>query len=250
MTKYLIRFDDICPTMNWGIWNEIEKVLHEMKIIPIMGIVPDNQDETLKIDQDNSHFWERVRMWQACGWTIGLHGYQHLYVTSDSGIIGLNNRSEFAGLPVEKQEKKLQSAIEIFRNEGVEPDVWIAPSHSFDAATITALKKIGIRFISDGHFIIPHVDYQGMMWIPHQLWHFHFMPFGVWTVGIHHNIWTLNDVERFRKDIKYYKNLIANFDEIVEAYKNRHPNFIDSYIARLLLTAIRVKSRSMLRGFH
>ena len=42
-------------------------------------------------------FWARVRGWQARGWAIGLHGYQHRYVTHDGGLVPLNQRSEFAG---------------------------------------------------------------------------------------------------------------------------------------------------------
>ncbi len=43
-SKYLIRFDDLCPTMNWDMWSRIESVLLEHKISPLLAVVPDNQD--------------------------------------------------------------------------------------------------------------------------------------------------------------------------------------------------------------
>ena len=33
--QYLIRFDDICPTMNWAIWSRIEAVLLESLLQPL-----------------------------------------------------------------------------------------------------------------------------------------------------------------------------------------------------------------------
>src|ERR1700676_5179596 len=74
--KFLLRFDDICPTMDWKIWNEVETILVEEGIKPILAVIPDNQDETLHDAEPNRHFWDRVRSWQTRGWTIGLHGYQ------------------------------------------------------------------------------------------------------------------------------------------------------------------------------
>src|SRR5688572_15384620 len=40
--QYLLRFDDICPTMNWRVWAEIESVLIQREIKPLLAVVPDN----------------------------------------------------------------------------------------------------------------------------------------------------------------------------------------------------------------
>ena len=42
--KYILRFDDICSTMNWNKWNSIEDILIKHNIKPILAIVPDNKD--------------------------------------------------------------------------------------------------------------------------------------------------------------------------------------------------------------
>ena len=56
-------------------------------------------------------------------------------------MYGRVGRSEFAGLPSEVQEIKLRNAIRIFHQHGVNPQVWIAPGHSFDAATVEILGR-------------------------------------------------------------------------------------------------------------
>jgi len=102
--RYLIRFDDICPTIDWYIWNEIETMLISANVSPILAVIPDNRDPKLMVDPPVADFWQRVREWQKRGWTIGLHGYQHIYVNNNSGILSLNKRSEFAGLSYDGQK--------------------------------------------------------------------------------------------------------------------------------------------------
>src|SRR5213594_2026420 len=62
--QYLLRFDDICPTMNWRVWAEIESVLIQRRLKPILAVVPDNRDPGLQVDTPVADFWERARAWQ------------------------------------------------------------------------------------------------------------------------------------------------------------------------------------------
>src|SRR5262245_38354882 len=73
-SRYLIRFDDICSTMNWLVWDAIESQLIRYAVRPILAVVPDNRDPNLIVDPPRSDFWERVRRWQSRGYTIALHG--------------------------------------------------------------------------------------------------------------------------------------------------------------------------------
>lgn len=239
--KFLIRFDDICPTQNWKTWQEVEKILIEEDVKPILAVIPDNQDPRLHEDLPDERFWERVRGWQARGWTIGLHGYRHEYVTRDSGIMGVNRYSEFAGLPYEEQKAKLEKAMEIFSREGVRPDVWVAPAHSFDENTIQALVSVGIHTISDGSSLYPHRDSRGVFWVPQQLWNLRPVPFGVWTVCIHYQEEPYTDLAKFRQKIHEYKESITSFPEMVETYKQRKKTWLDTVFLRAWLTALRVK---------
>jgi len=179
LASYLVRFDDICPTMKWSVWDRIEAILQEHGVRPMLGVIPDNQDASLRVDPPNPAFWDRVRQWQLWGWTIGLHGYQHLYTSQSAGLVGIKKASEFAGVPLREQRTRLLEGFRILNDEGVRPRVWIAPGHSFDQTTVTILKDIGISCISDGLFVWPRTDRGGSLWIPQQLWRFRALPFGV-----------------------------------------------------------------------
>ena len=48
-------------------------------------------------DHIDINFWNKVRGWQNKGWHIALHGYDHIYISSNSGLVPFNNKSEFAG---------------------------------------------------------------------------------------------------------------------------------------------------------
>jgi hypothetical protein len=219
--KYLLRFDDICPTMNWKVWSEIEAALLERKMKPILAIVPDNQDPVLQVDPPVEDFWERVRTWQARDWSIALHGYQHRYVTCHPGIVTPKKKSEFAGVPASEQEEKLRRGMRIFDQHGVRSHLWIAPSNSFDTTTVGLLPRFGISTVCDGHFRFPFVCRRNLFWVPHQLFGFRPAPSGVWTVCYHHNQWTDADLRQFRKDLDDYGAEISSLDEVSRAWAGR-----------------------------
>lgn len=241
-TQYLVRFDDLTPGMNWSVWNHIEDILRKYSIKPILAVVPDNKDEKLIVDDINPHFWQRVQSWQDMGWTIGLHGYQHKYVTNDSGIVGINLNSEFAGLPLEEQAFKIEEGLKIFKEHGIDTSLWIAPSHSFDGNTIRALKTKEVNYISDGLYLYPGVDKDGVIWVPQQMWRFRKLPFGVWTVCFHHNKWEEKDLVQFENDIKNFKDCIVSFDEVEERYGNKRICMGSKMFSRGYLMLLKLKN--------
>lgn len=200
--RYLLRFDDMCPTMDWALWEEVEALLVEAGVKPILAVIPDNQDPALMVTPPSPLFWDRVRSWQARGWTIGLHGYQHTYVNKEPGLLRLNRKSEFAGLSHSEQLDKLRKGLEVFEREGVHADVWVAPAHSFDGVTVSALAAVGIRTISDGMALAPFTDPQGTLWIPQQFANMRPMPFGIWTYCYHLDDLTPQAMVGFRKRLK------------------------------------------------
>jgi Uncharacterized protein conserved in bacteria (DUF2334) len=211
---YLVRFDDICAAMDWTAWDAVESVLRSRSVLPIVAVVPDNRDPALEFSEPRSDFWSRVRGWQASGWTIAVHGYQHVYSTSDAGIVGLNRRSEFAGEPRAIQAGRLDSALAIFAEQGVTPAAWVAPGHSFDWNTIDCIRDRGLTIISDGFFSRAVSD-AGCTWVPQQLWRFRTMPPGLWTVCYHVNGWRTRQVERFAQDIDNYRPQISSLANVL-----------------------------------
>jgi predicted deacetylase len=241
--QYLVRFDDICPTMNWSIWERVEEKLVGAGIKPILAVVPDNQDPTLRAAKPNMDFWDRVRAWQMRGWTIGLHGYQHVYSTRNGGILQFNQFSEFSGLTFNEQISKLQRARDILKRERVHPELWVAPAHSFDVITLRALNEIGIRYLSDGFSLYPYRDSTGIMWVPQQLWHFRKMPFGIWTVCLHLNRWTLTDVDRFHSNLQEFGAVLTDWRSVVSQYEGRRRSPVDYLFSKTYPTAQRARYR-------
>jgi predicted deacetylase len=240
--RYLVRFDDVCPTMNWPMWDRIAGVLEELAIKPIMAVVPDNQDPHLNVATARDDFWERVRGWQAAGWFIALHGYQHLYETRDAGLVGINPFSEFAGLPYEAQKLKLVRAQRIMLDHGVKPDGWVAPGHSFDATTVRVLLELGIDVISDGFYRRP-VRHLGAIWIPQQIWRFRRMPAGVWTVCLHVNTLGEADFEALRRDLVRFEPGITSVRAVLDEIPPTRSSPVDRALMHAWRASLRLKQR-------
>jgi hypothetical protein len=186
-SKYIIRFDDACPTMDKDKWQKVEDLCDKYDVKPIVAVIPNNQDPKLVKDESDQNFWGKVRRWQEKGWNIALHGYDHVYISKDSGLVPFNKKSEFAGLTYENQAQKIKAGMAIFKKENINTNIWVAPSHTFDKNTLKAIKDYtDIKIISDGVSLFPFQKY-GFNWIPQQLWHFRKMPFGIWTCCIHPN---------------------------------------------------------------
>lgn len=248
-THYLVRFDDICPTMNWTAWEGIEAHLVRHNVRPILAVVPQNRDPKLMIDPPREDFWEAVRRWQAMGWTIALHGYQHVYVNKNPGLMRLTPQSEFAGLSYTEQRDKLLKALAIFAEQGVHADAWIAPSHSFDRTTIRILGELGVSVISDGMWTWPFSEKSQMTWIPQQLWSFQPRPPGVWTICNHHNDWTERKVAWFGEMLDAYSSRMTDMTTVLQYFGGRRQTLSNRWKGfHRLLWNIRV--RAMLSRFR
>ena len=75
----------------------------------ILGVIPDNQDLSLKKEAKDPLFWDKIKKLEASGYAIAQHGYQHLYDTQNGGILNLNSQSEFAGHPYAIQKEKMKA---------------------------------------------------------------------------------------------------------------------------------------------
>lgn len=166
--SYLLRLDDACPTMNHFLWGEMENLLDKYGVKPMVGVIPHNEDPKQMIEPENYEFWSGVKRWEEKGWAIALHGYNHVYKSND-GLEGLNPlwmRSEFAGVPLEDQRKKIREGMSIMHEHRITPKYFFAPSHTFDENTLVALKEESdIRIISDTVATHPY-RYKEFVFIP------------------------------------------------------------------------------------
>jgi len=220
--KFIVRLDDACPTMDHDKWSYLENLFDEFNIKPLIAVIPDNTDESLIRKEFDSLFWNKVSSWQKKGWAIGLHGYKHdMHSTNAKQILPFYKRSEFSGLPLKEQSLKIRKGYEIFHNNGIKPSVWIAPAHCFDKTTLKALStETSIKIISDGIAFNQYYK-DNFYWIPQQLWSFKEKKYGLWTVCLHPNSMSKNELENFKEDIIQYKNQIISIDEVKFIKKNK-----------------------------
>ena len=243
LSGILIRFDDIHPEMNWEIWDEIVNICKEKNIKPIIAVIPNNKDESIVCSKPREQFWDEIKQLQNLGWGVALHGYEHLYTEELKGIVGLHNRSEFSGLSREIQNEKIYKAKQIFIENNIKPQLFIAPSHSFDETTIKVLLSLGIDVISDGFAIAPYRDANKMTWIPCQRWRFGFNMFGVWTICLHPNNWSKDDIDSFRINIEKYKSKIIDFQAAQNFGKNRKQPIYENILEKVIYQTAKLKFR-------
>lgn len=229
MQKYIIRLDDACPTMDHKKWNKIFDILDKYDIKPIIAIIPNNSDKKMMIDKYNNNFWESVKEWENKGYHIAMHGYDHNYISKNSGLIPMNNNSEFAGIDKKIQVEKIQQGWKIFQKNGISPKIWVAPSHTFDKITLQVLKKeTDIHIISDGIAYYPYNRY-GFFWIPQQLWWFEEKKYGVWTICLHPNNMNEEQIEKLEKSIQdNIDKFKVKLDVLHKQYKNRKLSLKDN----------------------
>ena len=58
--KILVRFDDICPTMNYTEFQKALTVIEKYDIKPLLGIIPNCQDPELQIEAPHEDFWDFI----------------------------------------------------------------------------------------------------------------------------------------------------------------------------------------------
>jgi len=182
--QYLLRFDDLCPAMDRARRQRFVPMLAEFCIQPILAVVPDNQDPALAQSAPDTEFWAEMRAHEAAGASIGLHGYRHLCAARGRSLMPLHRETEFAGVAEGTQCEWIHAGLEILRAHGLHPDIWVAPRHGFDHATLRALRAEGLRVLSDGFARRPFVR-GGVTWIPQQFWAPQARKTGLWTICIH-----------------------------------------------------------------
>lgn len=215
--KILLRFDDICPTMNWEQWEKAKQMMDKAGVTALLGVVPDCTDPDLKIDAPRTDFWEYIKNLQNQGYTIAMHGYHHQFEIKADGLVTKNKISEFAGLPYERQLEKIKKGKDILNSHGIVTDVFFAPAHSYDDNTLRALSACGFKYVSDGLSSKPYMR-QGIKLLPCRSGGIPRMEkkSGFVTSVIHAHEWERvekrGEFEKFDKLLKVYNKDVVNFD--------------------------------------
>ncbi len=223
---YLIRLDDASEYMDTKKCDKMEQLLDFYNVKPIVGIIPNNQDENLiSAYKRDVGFWSKARRWQQKGWSIALHGYNHVHITDSGGINPVNSSSEFAGVPLEEQRDKIANGIKIFEKHGINAEVFFAPSHTFDMNTLEALKiESNLRVISDT--IARDIYRSGEFYfVPQQSGRVQKLPFKVVTFCCHPNTMEDKHFRRLDRFIERNRDKVGSFEEL--SFKDRELDVCD-----------------------
>lgn len=228
--KYLFRIDDICPTMNFENFNLVINIFKEHNIKPLLGVVPFNEDISLKVENECNDFWKILKNMQDKGYPIALHGYNHVYDSRNSGLLKYRKKSEFAGNSYENQCKKIVSGLRIFKMYGLHTDIFMAPGHTYDETTIKCLLANNINYITDGYDLKIYKQF-GMKfipcWLPNKLLCFNK---GINTICIHTNTITKDYIDKYIYQI-ITNNEVISYSDVFEQVPRTKNILIFWYIA-------------------
>ncbi|MGY4687974.1 DUF2334 domain-containing protein [Petrotoga sp. DB-2] len=223
---FLLRLDDASEYRNTDSWQKIENLLDKHNIKPIVGVIPNNKDESfLKKYQKDENFWGKVIEWQNKGWAIALHGYNHILETNIGGMNPINKKSEFAGLPLELQREKIRKGVKIFNEKGIESKIFFAPFHTFDLNTLKAIQlESKIRIINDT-IANDIYKFNEFYFIPQQAGSVRNLPLKIVTFCYHPNEMKAKDFDKLDLFLTKNINKFITFEEI--NLKDRKFNIYD-----------------------
>lgn len=216
--KIAVRLDDITPDMDWEKFRRLEKMLDANHIAPLIGVVPDNQDSNLMRNPAMAEFDQQIKIWENKDWVLAMHGWKHIYTTQKGGLFPLNNFSEFAGVPKDKQREMIFDGKKKLQKMGIHTSIFMAPAHSFDKNTLCLLKEAGFKYITDGFGDFPY-EWKGLTFLP--------IAFqrskdinkseGYTTLVFHTNTMDEQEFLDFEKILKEHKNDFISYKEFLEA---------------------------------
>jgi predicted deacetylase len=237
--RYLLRFDDLCPTMDRGRWKRFRGLIERFGVRPILAVIPDNCDPELDHDPPYSGFWEEMRALETGGAAIGLHGYRHLCMRAGRSLIPMHGRTEFAGASLEMQRSWIEAGLGMLRERGLRPQVFVAPRHGLDQVTLRVLREVGIGLVSDG-FARQPFRHLGLVWIPQQVWEPVEKESGLWTICLHSNSATDQDVAALEAFLARFSGQFTSVDRVLAEWTIGERSFGDRCFHGWMVLRIRL----------
>ena len=239
MAKYLIRFDDINPRMNWDSFLDLKLILEENNIKSILGVIPDCKDTEFLNYKENKSFINLLNNYKEYGDSIAQHGYQHIYDSKDRGIFGSDDKSEFAGLDFKTQLTRIKSGKDILIKKSLWEPIFMAPSHSFDVNTLKALKNLSFKYVLDGFSLNPY-NMKNLIFIPQIISKPlpKFIP-GVSQLCIHINTISDYEIKKLKNFISINKSDFITLEESLNYKKYGLYSIIDQFTINILIRNFR-----------
>lgn len=227
MKKIIFRLDDICPDMDYTKFRRIRDLFLKYGIKPLIGIIPDNHDEKLKAYRERGEYVDDKQIWRELRelteekrWEVALHGFRHLYDCTDGGLLKRNKQSEFAGHSKEDQSHRIAEGKRILKEQGFTPIAFMAPSHSIDRNTLSALKENNLPIVTDGDGVYPYeMDGVLFMPVPESSRFFWNLPCGIYTICLHPNTMKEKHFVLLEEFIKKHIRQVIMFSDGTTVYR-------------------------------
>ncbi len=200
--------------MSWKNFLALKNSIEKLGIRSVLGVVPENRDSSLQCEPPKSDFFDLIRKFHHYGDTIAQHGTYHCYNTDESGILGINNRSEFAGLSYIDQLELLRAGKDILKREGLWEPYFMAPAHSFDANTLKALRDLNFIGLTDGYGFYPYM-HCGLKFIPALTASPFNVGFGYCTICLHTNTITEATIDRVLNFVSKHHAKFVDFKALI-----------------------------------
>jgi len=242
--RYIIRLDDACHQMPLEKWGIFENYFNKRGIKPIIGVIPMNKDPKMG-SSFNKNFWSYIKKLENNGWSIAMHGLNHLFQKTNpkNSFFNFGDKSEFVGKSLDDQQRILTKSLKIFEKNKISPSLFMAPSHTFDSSTLKALElSTKIKIITDGFSFRPF-KISNFYFLPQQLWSVKKMPLGLFTICIHPTTMNEAEIELLLDEIKSISNNIISIDDL-NFKKIKKYNFVDFLFTFLYKIALKYKFRS------
>lgn len=243
--EYLLRIDDLCPTVHRENWSALRQLIGRHALQPILAVVPANGDPELMIAEPDACFWTDLQTLERQGAAIALHGYRHVCASHGRSLLPLHRASEFAGICEGTQHGWIREGMQILLVHGLHPEIWVAPRHGSDVRTIRALQRAGIRLISDGLTQKP-VRRKGLVWIPQQLWSPSAKSSGLWTICVHPNTMTAADLDLLDSFVQEHASSFTSVARVRQEWRVEEISGLD--LIREGLSIAKIRARRRLRG--
>ena len=244
MPAYIMRLDDIAPNMHWKNYRRVKQLFDDYEVKPLIGVIPDNQDPALlrfpAVSEEE--FWQEIKEVRQSGWHVAQHGYRHEYVNRCAGLLGTSDGSEFAQLSYAEQLAKISRGRAILKQHGISVDTFMAPSHSFDATTLVALRDAGFRYVTDGFALYPYAQ-DGLVFVPQLTATPRPMPCGMHTFCLHLNGFGERDHRKLQNFVqRHHRQVITFADGLANAPKLPLNRVVGNLLGTSLWTVRRVQS--------
>lgn len=198
-TDFIVRFDDFFKLNEK--WYSLLERMRDRGYVGVILAVP-------AVVKDDKKSIEYLRDLEADGWEIAQHGFSHDALAFVPRLVdNVKSKSEFAGIPYEKQYERIKKGKEILESFGLRITTFAAPWHAFDINTLEALVRLNFGQVSDGHFIVPKFYKNRLLLIPVIYWRVHKFFMGSATLCVH--LGDIHDVGAFVDSLEYVKEYLT-----------------------------------------